>query len=102
LDWILRGLHIDALTAKRNGLCTDIVAGELLLPRALELALELRKRGPKAVAQSKRSIYLSEDVDLRSARHFGLEALAMLVGSAEWNEGMRAFCEGRAAEFDTW
>ena len=73
------------------------------LPQAaLDLALELRKRGPHAVAQSKRSIYLSEDADLRTARRFGIEALSILVGGDEWKEGMSAFLEKRAPAFDEW
>ena len=73
------------------------------LPRtALDLALELRRLGPNAIAQSKRSIYVSEDADLRTARRFGIEALSILVGGEEWKEGMGAFSEKRATAFDRW
>jgi enoyl-CoA hydratase/carnithine racemase len=58
--------------------------------------------GPRAVAQSKRAIYLSEDADLRTARRYGLEAISMLVGGDEWKEGMTAFVEKRPAAFDSW
>ena len=102
LDWILRGTHLDAATADRYGLCSAVVAGDSLLQTALDLALELRKLGPRAVAQSKRSIYVSEDADLRTARRFGIEALSMLVGGDEWKEGMQAFVEKRAPGFDAW
>lgn len=102
LDWILRGLHIDAQTADKNGLCSAVVPGEQVLQAALDLALELRKLGPRAVAQSKRSIYVSEDADLRTARRFGVEALSMLVGGKEWQEGMRAFIEKQQPAFDQW
>jgi len=102
LDWTLRGLHVDARTVQRHGLCSDVVAAERLLPRSLELACELRRLGPKAVAQSKRCVYVSEDADLGTAQRFGLDALAMLVGSAEWKEGMAAFVERRTPEFDRW
>jgi enoyl-CoA hydratase/carnithine racemase len=102
LDWILRGLHIDAQTADKNGLCSAVVPGEKLLQTALDLALEMRKLGPKAIAQSKRSVYLSEDADLRTARRFGIEALSMLVGGDEWKEGMKAFIEKTPPAFDKW
>jgi enoyl-CoA hydratase len=102
LDWILRGLHIDAQTAERHGLCSAVVPADQLLETALNLALELRKLGPRAITQSKRSIYLSEDADLRTARRYGVEALSMLVGGAEWKEGMSAFIDKRQAGFDTW
>jgi len=100
LDWILRGTHVDAATADRNGLCSSVVPADALAQTALNLALELRKLGPRAVAQSKRSIYVSEDSDLRTARRFGLEALCMLVGGDEWKEGMAAFAQKRAPDFD--
>jgi len=102
LDWILRGTHLDAATADRYGLGSAVVPIESLLPTALGIALELRKLGPRAVAQSKRSIYVSEDADLRTARRFGIEALCMLVGGAEWQEGMSAFTEKRPPAFDNW
>jgi len=102
LDWILRGLHIDAQTAERHGLCSAVVPAGELLQTALDLALELRKLGPRAVAQSKRCIYVSEDADLRTARRFGVEALSILVGGEEWREGMSAFVEKRPPAFDKW
>jgi enoyl-CoA hydratase/carnithine racemase len=102
LDWILRGTHLDADTADRWGLCSAVVPGEALLQTAIDIALELRKRGPRAVAQSKRSIYVSEEADLRTARRFGIEALSILVGGKEWKEGMGAFAEKRPPTFDSW
>jgi enoyl-CoA hydratase/carnithine racemase len=102
LDWILRATHIDAATADRYGLCSAVVPAEQLLQTALDIALEMRKLGPRAIAQSKRAIYLSEDADLRTARRFGIEALSMLVGGTEWTEGMQAFIEKRAPAFDSW
>jgi enoyl-CoA hydratase/carnithine racemase len=102
LDWILRATHIDATTAERYGLCSSVVPRVQLRQAALDIALELRKLGPRAIAQSKRAIYLSEDADLRTARRYGLEAISMLVGGDEWKEGMAAFIEKRPPAFDTW
>jgi len=102
MEWILRGSHIDAENAEHFGLAAAVVPAEEVQTVALNLAIELRGRAPRAIAQSKRSIYLSEDSDLRTAQHFGLEALSMLVGGEEWNEGMRAFIEKRPPAFDQW
>jgi enoyl-CoA hydratase/carnithine racemase len=102
LDWILRATHLDAATVERHGLCSAVVPGDKLLQTALDIAIELRKLGPRAVAQSKRSIYVSEDADLRTARRFGIEALSILVGGNEWKEGMEAFSEKRPPAFDAW
>jgi 1,4-dihydroxy-2-naphthoyl-CoA synthase len=54
------------------------------------------------MAEVRRAIYLSEDADLRTARRFGIEALSMLVGGKEWQEGMGAFAEKRLPNFDSW
>ena len=102
MEWILRGSHIDAATAARHGLAVAVVPAADLADAALKLALEMRALAPRAVAQSKRAIYLSEDSDLRTAQLYGLEALSILVGGKEWNEGMRAFVEKRAPAFDQW
>ena len=53
----------------------------------------------RVVAQAKASVYVSESVDLASARRFGLEALSLLIGSADWREGMRAFIDKREPRF---
>lgn len=96
------GVAIRLHWVERHGLCSAVIRADELLPRALAIALEMRKLGPRAIAQSKRSIYVSEDADLRTARRFGVEALCMLVGSDEWKEGMQAFVEKRPPKFDAW
>ena len=75
---------------------SDVVAA------ALGLARELRALAPLAIAQSKATVYASEDADLRTARRYGLDALSMLVGGAEWREGMEAFVNKRPPDFDRW
>ncbi len=102
LEWILLARQIDAATAAQHGLATAVVPTAEVLPAALALARELRALAPLAIAQSKATIYASEDADLRSARRYGLDALALLVGGAEWREGMDAFVGKRAPGFDRW
>ena len=99
LDWILRGTHLDAATADRWGLCSAVVPGDSLLQTALDRPRAAQARAARRRAV-KRSIYVSEDADLRTARRFGIEALCMLVGGDEWKEGMSAFSEKRPPTFD--
>jgi len=99
LEWIMLARHVDAAEADAAGLATKVVAPEALEAATLELARELMSLSPQALAQCKMSIHLSGDVDLRSARRFGVEALSALVGSADWLEGMSAFVEKRAPAF---
>jgi enoyl-CoA hydratase/carnithine racemase len=100
LEWILLASHISAEEAARFGLAYAVVEADALLGASLELAARLKALSPMAIAQAKSSIYVSESVDLRSARRFGLEALALLVGSSDWREGMAAFREKRSPNFD--
>ncbi len=102
LEWILLARQIDAATAERHGLTSAVVPQAEVLPTAMALARELRALGPQAIAQSKATLYASEDADLRSARRYGVDALALLVGGAEWREGMSAFVEKRQPRFDAW
>src|SRR3546814_3724732 len=101
LEWILLATHVTAEEAERRGLVYAIAEPEELLPQALALAERLKALSPRAVAQSKASIYLSEDADLRSARRFGLEALSLLIGSADWTEGIAAFQDRKSTRLNS-
>jgi len=99
LEWILLGSHVTAHDALAHGLVTSVHAAADLMPAAMELARRFRLLGPRAVAQSKMAVRMCGDADLTTARHIGLEALAMLIDGAEWREGMRAFMEKREPRF---
>jgi len=99
LEWILLGSHVTAPEALAHGLITSVHATGDLLPAAMELAGRFRLLGPHAVAQSKMAVRMCGDADLTTARNIGLEALAMLIGAPEWQEGMKAFMEKRDPRF---
>ncbi|MDF0750839.1 enoyl-CoA hydratase/isomerase family protein [Marinobacter sp. 71-i] len=100
MEWILLGSHIDAEEADRHGLLYKISEpGEEVID-ALTLVQKLKEQSPLAIMQSKRAILTCEDVDLRSARRFGLEALSMLIDSKDWAEGIAAFQAKRPPKFD--
>ncbi len=100
LEWILLARHVEAAEARERGLAAAVVPAADVVATALGLGIELRALGPKALEQSKRTIYASEDADARTARRYGLDALSLLVGGSEWREGMAAFREKRAPRFD--
>jgi enoyl-CoA hydratase/carnithine racemase len=95
LEWILLGSHVTATEALSHGLVTSVHSAASLMPAAMELAGRFRLLGPRAVAQSKIAVRMCGDADLNTARNIGLEALAMLIGAPEWEEGMKAFMEKR-------
>lgn len=99
LEWILLASHVSAEEAERRGLLYAVTEPEALLQEALALAERLKALSPRAIAQSKAAVYLSEDADLRSARRFGLEALSLLIGSSDWTEGISAFHAKRPPKF---
>src|ERR1700742_3207634 len=99
MEWVLLGSHISAEEALAHGLLTGVHPSAELLPAAMELARRFRSLGARAVAQSKMAVRMCGDADLASARNIGLEALALLIGGAEWQEGMAAFMEKRPPKF---
>ncbi|HEV2677551.1 MAG TPA: enoyl-CoA hydratase/isomerase family protein [Aliidongia sp.] len=100
LELILLGRQIAAAEADRLGLAYAVVEPDDLPAATLALAQEVLRGGRFAVAQAKANIYLSENVDLKSARDFGLESLTVLAGSTDWAEGMAAFVEKRKPRFE--
>lgn len=99
LEWILLGEHLTAQELADHGLLTRVCEPGDAAAAALELAGRFRVLSPMAVAQAKRSLYACEQSDARNARIVGLEALANLVGTPDWREGMAAFAAKRDPEF---
>jgi enoyl-CoA hydratase/carnithine racemase len=100
LELILLGRQITAAEADRLGLAHSVVEPADLPAAALALAGEVLRGGRFAVAQAKACVYLSENVDIKSARDFGIEALTVLAASTDWAEGMAAFVEKRKPKFE--
>ncbi len=99
IEWVTLGKHYTADEAAASGLIYAVTEPEELMPAALALTEQIKALSPMAIAQGKASVYMAEDADLASARKHGLEALALLVGSADWVEGMEAFHAKRAPRF---
>jgi enoyl-CoA hydratase/carnithine racemase len=99
LEWIMLGSHVSPQEALAHGLLTGVHAADQLMPAAFELARRFRLLGARAVAQSKMAVRMCSDADLNNARNIGLEALSLLIGGAEWQEGMTAFMEKRPPRF---
>ena len=100
IEWVLLGKHYTAAEAAQAGLIYAVTDSDELMIAAFALADQLKALSPLAIAQGKSAVYTAEDVDLATARRTGLEALALLVGSADWVEGMKAFHEKRPPRFE--
>ncbi|MEP9355227.1 enoyl-CoA hydratase-related protein [Xanthobacter sp. KR7-65] len=99
LEWILLARHVEAAEAAASGLAYRVVPADRIEAESFALAEALMQLSPLALGQCKASVHLAGDVDLRSARRFGIEALSALVDSADWREGMAAFVEKRKPAF---
>ena len=98
-ELILTGDPIEAAKAKEIGLVLEVLAPEALLPRCKEVAQKIASRGPVAVAQAKRVIEAGADLPLKDANELERQAFAVLFGTDDQKEGMRAFVEKRKAAF---
>lgn len=99
LEWTILGEHKEAGELDRLGLLYKATSPETLLEESVALGRRIAELSPAAVAQAKRCVYVSEDADLRTATRFGVEALATLMGTSEWREGVDAFLGKRPPRF---
>jgi enoyl-CoA hydratase len=98
-EMIFSGEMVDAQKAREIGIALEVLPGEKLLEHCKSVALKLAKKGPLAIANAKRVIEYGADSDLRSANELERQAFAMLFGSEDQREGMKAFLEKRPPVF---
>ncbi len=98
-ELVFTGELIDAARAKEIGLALEVVPAERLMPLCIEVAQKIAKRGPLAIAQAKRVMEAGAGMSLRDANEIEKQAFAMLFGTEDQKEGMKAFLEKRPAVF---
>ena len=91
---------IGAEEALRMGLVNAVVPHGELYARVLEVAKKIASKGPLAIAQCKRILLRGTDVPRVTASELEAQAFAVLFGSSDQREGMKAFLEKRAAKFE--
>ena len=89
------GEIIGAEEALRIGLVNAVMPLAELIPRAMKIA----SKGPIAIAQCKRVIAQGADLPLETACELEAQAFALLFGTGDQREGMKAFLEKRPAKF---
>jgi len=99
LEIILTAQPIDAQTALRIGLVSQIVPRDHLLAEALALAGRIAARGPIAVRYAKEAVSQGLDMSLEQALRFETDLTIILQTTEDRAEGVRAFLEKRAPEF---
>lgn len=99
VEMTITGRRIDAATAERWGLVSQVVPQGEALTAGLALAEEIAARPPQTVRLSKRLIRDATQSSLQTALDLGAMAQAVLTGSADQREAVKALGERRAGEF---
>jgi enoyl-CoA hydratase len=98
-ELIYSGEIIAADKALAIGLANAVIAKDELLPRVRALATTIAGKAPLAIAQAKRATLRGADRDLTVANELEAQAFAMLFGTSDQREGMKAFVEKRKPEY---
>ena len=99
MQMVLTGEAIDARTAQRAGLVSELTQPELTVERALAIAKIIAQKAPLATRLAKEAILKAEDTDLASGLRFERHAFTMLAGTRDREEGISAFQEKRRPIF---
>jgi enoyl-CoA hydratase len=94
-ELIFTGEMIDAQEALRIGLVNKVVAPELLMDEAKNIAQKIMEVGPTAVRLAKTVLNRGADANLAIANSYETEAFSILFSTEEAKEGMKAFLEKR-------
>ena len=96
---ITTGKMISASDAYRIGLVNHLVPLSELIPKCEEIAQEILKNGPHAIAQSLLCIRQSMGKDINSGLEFEVDRFSELFETDETKEGLSAFVEKRKPKF---
>jgi len=98
-ELIYTGEIIGADKALAIGLANAVIPKDELLLRVRALAADIAVKAPLAVAQAKRTMLRGVLGDMTAANELEAQAFAMLFGSADQKEGMKAFVDKRKPEY---
>jgi enoyl-CoA hydratase/carnithine racemase len=96
---LFTGDVIDAATAQRIGLVSELVDHADLLPTATALATKIAERPPLAVAKIKEGMRAALDPDWTELGAWVSRSLGELFRTEDHREGVRSFLEKRQPEF---
>jgi len=99
MEMILTGDMVDAARAKEIGLALEVVPADKLMDHVLGAARKIAGKGAVCVGQAKRAVLAAPDADLATGTQLERQAFAVLFGTEDAKEGMKAFLEKRPARF---
>ena len=98
-ELVFTGRTVGADEALARGLVNEVHEPHDLLPRALELAGELARKSPLALAAAKEAMNLACSGDHRDNLRAEAMLFSLLFASEDQSEGMAAFVEKREPRF---
>lgn len=99
MEMILTGDLIDAQEAYRIGLVNRVVSQAELMPYVKELAKKLAVKAPLALKLAKDAVHSGLNMSLGEGIEYENKLFAILCGSEDKQEGVKAFLEKRSPSF---
>jgi enoyl-CoA hydratase len=100
MDMCLTGRNMDAAEAERAGLVSRVVPAERLLDEALGVAATIAGMSLPSAMMTKEAVNRAYEVTLAEGIRFERRVFHAMFATEDQEEGMRAFVEKRAAEFE--
>lgn len=94
-EMIFRARRISAAEGLQYGLFLEVLESDRLVPRAVEIALEIAGNGPVALAQAKYAVNKGSEVSLPMGLAIESNAYAVTIPTKDRTEGLTAFREKR-------
>jgi 2-(1,2-epoxy-1,2-dihydrophenyl)acetyl-CoA isomerase len=96
---VLTAARIEAVEALSLGLLSELVPAQRLAARVAEIAADFAQAPQQAVQSAKSLLSQSQSSTLGEQLAAERDAIRLLVGTADFAEGVRAFTEKRPASF---
>lgn len=99
MQMILAGYQMGALEAQRSGLVSQVVDDHQVLEEALRVAATIAQRSKPVIAAAKASIDYAEESTLSNGLSYEQQRFYGTFSLADQTEGMQAFLEKRAPQW---
>jgi 2-(1,2-epoxy-1,2-dihydrophenyl)acetyl-CoA isomerase len=100
LELALNDPNLDARSALEEGLVSEVVSADQLLPRAREKAEKLAAKAPHYVRTAKRLLHESIEHSLTDHLQLERHGIADSMGTKDLKRGVTAFFAGEEPEFE--